>query len=157
MKQFRWNGTKNAELRRSRAISFEEIVCSIAAGSLRDVPKHRNAVRYPRQFVPGAIAPFPPTLARVLRPPALPRPHCPRDPAERCSSFQPLLRSRKRLPLEALADLRLDPPSLHPGHRRPRVRRRLPFNPLCLETPVIDPDLVPMLQKLPVDPLRPEL
>ena len=51
MKEFRWNQTKNAELRRSRAISFEEIVCSIAAGGLRDVLKHRNAARYPRQSV----------------------------------------------------------------------------------------------------------
>ncbi len=51
MKEFRWNETKNAELRCSRTVSFEEIVSAIAAGGLRDVLKHRNAARYPRQSV----------------------------------------------------------------------------------------------------------
>ncbi len=51
MKEFRWSETKNAELRRSRAVSFEEIVSAIATGGLRDVLRHRNAARYPRQSV----------------------------------------------------------------------------------------------------------
>lgn len=51
MKEFRWNEAKNAELRRSRAVSFEEIVGAIAAGGLRDVLQHRNPARYPRQSV----------------------------------------------------------------------------------------------------------
>lgn len=51
MKEFRWNEAKNIALRRSRGISFEEIVGVIAAGGLRDVLKHRNAARYPRQSV----------------------------------------------------------------------------------------------------------
>lgn len=51
MKEFRWNEAKNAELRRSRSVSFEEIVSAIGAGGLRDVLKHRNAARYPRQSV----------------------------------------------------------------------------------------------------------
>jgi hypothetical protein len=51
MKEFRWNETKNAGLRRTRAVSFEEIVGAIAAGGLRDMLKHRNPARYPRQSV----------------------------------------------------------------------------------------------------------
>lgn len=51
MKEIRWNETKNTELRRSRGVSFEEIVNAIATGGLRDVLKHRNAARYPRQSV----------------------------------------------------------------------------------------------------------
>ena len=51
MKEFHWNEAKNTELRRSRGVSFEEIVNAIATGGLRDVLKHRNVARYPRQSV----------------------------------------------------------------------------------------------------------
>ena len=51
MKEFRWSDAKNAELRALRGVSFEEIVSAIAGGGLLDVLKHRNATRYPRQFV----------------------------------------------------------------------------------------------------------
>jgi len=49
VKEFRWNETKNTEMRHSRGVSFEEIVNAIATGGLRHVLKHRNAGRYPKQ------------------------------------------------------------------------------------------------------------
>ena len=51
MKPFRWNHHKNAELKAARHISFEEIVLAIEAGGLRDVLRHPNPAKYPRQFV----------------------------------------------------------------------------------------------------------
>lgn len=51
VKTFRWNETKNAAVRRLRGVSFEEVVNAIAAGGLRDVLKHPNSARYPRQSV----------------------------------------------------------------------------------------------------------
>ena len=51
MKIYRWSEAKNAQLKRERGISFEEIVAAIDAGYLLDVLKHRNSSRYPRQSV----------------------------------------------------------------------------------------------------------
>ncbi len=51
MKPFRWNHEKNEELKAERHISFEEIVLAIEGGGLRDVLKHPNPAKYPRQFV----------------------------------------------------------------------------------------------------------
>lgn len=49
MKPFRWNHAKNAELKAARGVGFEEIVLAIEAGGLRDVLRHPNPDRYPRQ------------------------------------------------------------------------------------------------------------
>jgi len=51
VKPFRWNHQKNDELKAPRHISFEEVVLAIEAGGLRDVLKHSNPAKYPRQFV----------------------------------------------------------------------------------------------------------
>ena len=51
MKPFRWNHQKNEELKAERQISFEEIVLAIEADGLRDVLRHPNPAKYPRQFV----------------------------------------------------------------------------------------------------------
>jgi hypothetical protein len=51
VKPFRWNHQKNEELKAQRQISFEEIVLAIEADGLRDILRHPNPVRYPRQFV----------------------------------------------------------------------------------------------------------
>jgi len=42
---------KNEELKGERQISFEEIVLAIEADGLRDILKHPNRVKYPKQFV----------------------------------------------------------------------------------------------------------
>lgn len=51
MKPFRWNHQKNEELKAQRHISFEEVVLAIEAGGLRDVLRHPNPAKYPRQLV----------------------------------------------------------------------------------------------------------
>lgn len=51
MKTFRWNEIKNEQLKRSRGISFEDIVLAFEAGGLLDIVAHPNAKRYPRQSV----------------------------------------------------------------------------------------------------------
>ncbi len=81
--------------------------------------------------------------------------HFPLDPAELRSPLQPPLRSLLRLAIEPFPDLGLDPPPLHPRHRRPQVTGRLPPDPLDHKTPMIDPD--PVLQKLLVGQLCPTL
>jgi hypothetical protein len=51
VKTFRWNQEKNAELKRSRRISFEDVVLAIGSGGLLDVVEHPNRQRYPKQAV----------------------------------------------------------------------------------------------------------
>ena len=51
MKTFRWNQEKNAELKRNRRISFEDVVLAIDSGGLLDVVEHPNRQRYPKQAV----------------------------------------------------------------------------------------------------------
>lgn len=51
MKVFRWNEEKNEQLKRSRGISFEDVVLAIASGGLLDVLRHPNRKRYPGQKV----------------------------------------------------------------------------------------------------------
>jgi hypothetical protein len=49
VKIFRWNQEKNAELKRNRRVSFEDIVLAIDSGGLLDVVEHPNRLRYPKQ------------------------------------------------------------------------------------------------------------
>lgn len=51
MKQFEWNEEKNKLLKRTRKISFEEIVSAIQNGGLLDRIKHFNPEKYPNQFI----------------------------------------------------------------------------------------------------------
>ncbi len=51
MKPFRWNHEKNELLKKERGISFEEIVLAIEADGLLDELQHRNADKYPHQFM----------------------------------------------------------------------------------------------------------
>lgn len=46
MKRFTWDESKNAELSRTRRISFEEIVFHIGNGDLLDILEHPNRERY---------------------------------------------------------------------------------------------------------------
>ena len=51
MKTFRWSQEKNAELKRNRRVSFEDVVLAIDSGGLLDVVEHPNRLRYPKQAV----------------------------------------------------------------------------------------------------------
>jgi uncharacterized DUF497 family protein len=51
MKYFNWNEDKNRKLRKSRNISFEQIVLATDDGKLLDVLQHQNKGRYLDQFV----------------------------------------------------------------------------------------------------------
>lgn len=51
MKTFRWSQEKNAELKRNRRVSFEEVVLAIDNGGLLDVVEHPKRLRYPNQAV----------------------------------------------------------------------------------------------------------
>lgn len=51
MKAYRWSEKKNEQLKRSRGISFEEVVLAFESGGLLDVLTHPNPRRYPNQKV----------------------------------------------------------------------------------------------------------
>lgn len=51
MKTFLWSQEKNAELKRNRRVSFEDVVLAIDSGGLLDVVEHPNRLRYPKQAV----------------------------------------------------------------------------------------------------------
>lgn len=51
MKTYRWNETKNEQLKQTRGISFEDIVLALDAGGLLEVVDHPNSKRYPNQKV----------------------------------------------------------------------------------------------------------
>ena len=51
MKPFRWNHSKNEQLKAERDISFEEIVLAVEAGGLLDTLRHSNPGKYPKQRV----------------------------------------------------------------------------------------------------------
>jgi uncharacterized DUF497 family protein len=51
VKTFRWNQEKNAELKRDRRVSFEDVVLAMDSGGLLDVVEHPNRRRYPNQAV----------------------------------------------------------------------------------------------------------
>ena len=51
MKAYRWNEIKNEQLKRSRGVSFEDIVLALEADGLLGIVDHPNPGRYPRQKV----------------------------------------------------------------------------------------------------------
>lgn len=51
MKTYRWSEKKNEQLKRSRGISFEDVVLALESGGLLDVLAHPNPRRYPNQKV----------------------------------------------------------------------------------------------------------
>jgi len=51
MKYYDWNDDKNEVLKKSRGVSFEQVVLAIVSGDLVDRVKHPNAEKYPNQRV----------------------------------------------------------------------------------------------------------
>ncbi|MDJ0844005.1 toxin [Crocosphaera sp.] len=51
MKQFQWNEDKNQQLRRERAITFDNIIQAINQGDLLDIIQHYNLIKYPNQKI----------------------------------------------------------------------------------------------------------
>ena len=51
MKTYRWSELKNEELKRSRGVSFEDMVLALESGGLIEVVSHPNPKRYPNQHV----------------------------------------------------------------------------------------------------------
>ena len=51
MKYYDWNNEKNALLKKSRGVSFEQVILAIASGDLIDRLKHPNPEKYPNQRV----------------------------------------------------------------------------------------------------------
>ena len=55
MKRYSWNAEKNEQLKKTRGISFEEVVFHIQAGDEVNVYFHPNKERYPGQKVSVVI------------------------------------------------------------------------------------------------------
>jgi uncharacterized DUF497 family protein len=51
MKFLTWSQKKNAQLKKGRGISFEEIVYHIEKGDVADLLEHPNQTRYPGQRI----------------------------------------------------------------------------------------------------------
>jgi hypothetical protein len=51
MKYHSWSAEKNAWLKTTRGLCFEEVVLAIEAGELLDVIDHPNQVKYPGQKI----------------------------------------------------------------------------------------------------------
>lgn len=51
MKAYRWDATKNAQLRERHGLGFEQVVVAIESGGLLATMAHPNQVRYPRQRI----------------------------------------------------------------------------------------------------------
>jgi uncharacterized DUF497 family protein len=51
VKPFRWNHEKNEQLKRTRNVSFEQIVLAIESNRLLDVLRHSNPGKYPNQLI----------------------------------------------------------------------------------------------------------
>ena len=51
MKRFAWNVEKNALLKKTRGISFEDILFHLQAGDVLDIVAHPNQDRYAGQMV----------------------------------------------------------------------------------------------------------
>ena len=51
MKLYAWNAQKNAQLKKERGVSFEEVVFHIESGDEVDLFDHPNQARYPNQKV----------------------------------------------------------------------------------------------------------
>ena len=50
-KPFRWDTDKNEQLIRERGVSFEQITVAVENGDLRQIVRHPNAMKYPRQSI----------------------------------------------------------------------------------------------------------
>jgi uncharacterized DUF497 family protein len=48
---YQWDDQKNAVLKRTRGISFEQVVMHIESGDVLDVMAHPNRAKYPNQQV----------------------------------------------------------------------------------------------------------
>ena len=46
MKYFAWSAKKNAQLKRDRGVSFEEVVLHIERGDILDIVEHPNGAKY---------------------------------------------------------------------------------------------------------------
>ena len=51
MKRYDWNDEKNELLKRSRSVSFEQVVLAINTGDLVDRIRHPNPDKYPNEMV----------------------------------------------------------------------------------------------------------
>jgi len=51
MKYYDWNDDKNELLRKSRGVSFEQVVLAIVSGDLIDRVRHPNPEKYPNQRI----------------------------------------------------------------------------------------------------------
>lgn len=51
MPEFDWDDEKNALLKKTRAVSFEDVVYHIENGDILDIIRHPNASRYPNQEI----------------------------------------------------------------------------------------------------------
>lgn len=51
MKRYAWNPEKNEQLKRSRGVSFEDVVFHIEVGDEVDLFEHPNQERYPGQKI----------------------------------------------------------------------------------------------------------
>jgi uncharacterized DUF497 family protein len=51
VKVFRWNQEKNAQVKKDRGISFEDVVFYIKEGNLLTTIKHPNPGKYQNQFI----------------------------------------------------------------------------------------------------------
>jgi uncharacterized DUF497 family protein len=51
MKRLRWSQEKNELLKRTRGVSFEEVVFHIERDEVLDVRRHPNQERYPNQMI----------------------------------------------------------------------------------------------------------
>lgn len=49
MKPLRWSAEKNAQLQRTRGVSFEEVVYHVEHDRMLDIRRHPNVERYPHQ------------------------------------------------------------------------------------------------------------
>ena len=50
MKYFNWNNEKNEKLRKTRGVSFEEVVLAIEQRELLDILEHPNKNKYKNQY-----------------------------------------------------------------------------------------------------------
>lgn len=51
MPHFDWNEEKNAKLKETRKVSFEDVVTAISEARILDVIEHPNKKRYPNQKI----------------------------------------------------------------------------------------------------------
>lgn len=51
MPEFDWDDEKNALLKKTRGVNFEDVVYHIENGDILDIIRHPNASRYPNQEI----------------------------------------------------------------------------------------------------------